>query len=261
MGDTTILQGCLLYTHSWKHHPEHRPSVAPLRSAGKSETPRELSPQVDTIPEEHLSSKGRYVLASPFGVVQLLSCVWLFVTPRTAACQASLSFTISWSLLKLRSIESVMPSNHLILCRPLLLLPSISLSIRVFSSESALRIRWPKCWSFSFSPSSGYSGLISLKIDWFDILVVWGTLKGLLQHHSWKASILQFSAFFMVQLSHLYMTTGKTIALIIQTFVSKVMSLLFNMLSRLVIAFLSRNKCLLIHDCSHHPQWFWSLRK
>jgi len=137
------------------------------------------------------------------------------------------------------SIESVMPSNHLILCCPLLLLPSIFPSIRVFFSESALYIRWPKYWSFSFSisPSSDYSGFISFRIDWFDLLAVQGTLKSLLQHHSVKASILQCSAFFMVQLSHPYMTTGKIIALTIWTFISKMMSLLFNMLSRLVIAF------------------------
>ena len=147
-----------------------------------------------------------------FSSVQLLSRVQLFVTPWIAAHQASLSSTISWSLLKLMSIESVMPSNHLILCRPLLL-PSIFPSIRVFSNESVLHIRWPKNWSFSFSisPSNEYSGLISLRIDWLDLLAVQGTLKSLLQHHSSKASILCCSAFFMVQLSHLYMTTGKTI--------------------------------------------------
>ena len=146
------------------------------------------------------------------------------------------------------SIESVMPSNHLILCRPLLLLPSIFPSIRVFSDESVLRIRWPKYWSFSFSISlsNEYSGLISFKMDWFDLLAVQGTVKSLLQHHSSKAPILRCSAFFMVQLSHPYMTTGKTIALTRQIFVGKVKSLLFNMLSRLVIAFVPRSKCLLI---------------
>ena len=146
------------------------------------------------------------------------------------------------------SIESVMPSNHLILCCPLLLLPSIPPSIRVFFSESALRIRWPKYWSFSFSisPSNGYSGLISFRMDWLDLLAVQGTLKSLLQHHRSKTSILQHSAFFIVQLSHPYKTTGKTIALTRLTFVGKVMSLLFNMLSRLVITFLPRSKCLLI---------------
>ena len=139
-----------------------------------------------------------------------------------------------------------MPSNHLILCCPLLLLPPIFLSIRVFSNESALCIRWPKYWSFSISSSNEYSGLISFRIDWFVLLAVQGTLKSLLQHHSSKASILRCSAFFMVQLSHPYVTIGKTIALTMQTFVVKVMSLLFNLLSRFIIAFLSRSKCLLI---------------
>ena len=141
-----------------------------------------------------------------------------------------------------------MPSNHLFLCHPLLLPPSIFSHIRVFSNESVLCIRWPKYWSFSFSisPSNEYSGLISLRMDWLDLLVVQGTLKSLLQHHSSKASILSCSAFFILQLSHPYMTTGKTIALTRRTFISKVMSLIFNMLSRLVIAFLRRSKCLLI---------------
>ena len=164
------------------------------------------------------------------------------MTSWTAACQASLSITNSWSLLKLMSIVSVMPSNHLILCRPHLLLPSIFPSIRVFSSESVLHISWPKYWSFSYSisPSNEFSGLISFRSDWFHLLADQGTLKSLLQHHSSKASILQCSAFFIVQLSHPCMTTGKSIALTRWTFVGKVMSLLFNMLSRLVIAFLSR---------------------
>ena len=146
------------------------------------------------------------------------------------------------------SIASVMPPNHLILCHPLLLLPSVFPSIRVFASESVLCIRWPKYWSFSFSisPSNEHFGLISFRMDWLDLLAVQGTLKSLLQHHSSKASILRRSAFFVVQLSHPYMTTGKTIALTRQTFVGKVMSLLFNMLSRLVITFLPRSKCLLI---------------
>ena len=145
------------------------------------------------------------------------------VTPRTTACQASLSITNSWSLLKLMSFEPVMPSSHLILCCSLLLLPSIFPSIRVFANESILRIRWPKYWSFSLSisPSNGYSELISFRIDWLDLLAVQGTLKSLLQHHSSKASILQRSAFFIVQLSHAYMTTGKTIALTRWTFVDK----------------------------------------
>ena len=173
-----------------------------------------------------------------FCSIQLLSHVQLFATPWTAACQASLSIFNSQSLLKFMSIESVMPSNHLILCHPLLLLPSIFPSIRVFSNESVLHIRWPKYWSFSFSisPSNEYSGLISFRMDWLDVLAVQGTLKGLLQHHSSKASILLHSAFFRVQLSHPYMTTGETIPLTRRTFVGKVMSLLFNMLSRLVIS-------------------------
>ena len=169
-----------------------------------------------------------------------MSHVWLFVTPWTAVCQASLSITNSQSLLKFMSIELMMPSNHLILCHPLLLLPSILPSIRVFSNESVLCIRWPKCWNFSFSisPSNEYSRLVSFRTDWLDLLAVHGTLKSLLQHHSSKALILQHSAFFIVQLSHSYMTTRKTVALTRWTFVGKVMSLLFNMLSRLFIAFL-----------------------
>ena len=180
--------------------------------------------------------------------VHSLSCVQLFATPWTSACQTSLSITNSQSLLKLMSIKSVMPSNLLILCLPLLLLPSIFPSIRVFSNESVLHIRWPKDWSFIFSisPSNKYSGLISLRIDWFDLLAIQGTLKSLLQHHDSKASILWRSVFFIVQLSHSYMTTGKTIALTIQTFSGKGLSLLFNMLCRLVIAFLPRSKHLLI---------------
>ena len=144
-------------------------------------------------------------------------------TPQTAACQAFLSFTISWSLLKFMSVESVMPSNHLVLCHPLLLLPSIYPRIRVFSNESGLRIRWPKYRSFSFSisPSNEYLGLIFFRIDWFDLLAVQGTLKSLLQHHSSKASVLRQSDFFMVELSHPYMTNGKTIALTTWTFVGK----------------------------------------
>ena len=154
----------------------------------------------------------------------------------------------SWNLLKLMSIESVIPSNYLILCLPLLLPPSIFLRIRVFSNESVLHISWPKYWSFSFniSPSNEHSGLISFRMDLLDLLAVQGTLKSLLQHHSSKASILQCSAFFIVQLSYPHMTTGKTIALTTWTFVGKVTSLLFNMLSNLVIAFLSRSKCFLI---------------
>ena len=183
-----------------------------------------------------------------FSSVQSLSRVRLFATPWTATCQASLSITNSQSLLKLMSIESVMPSNHLILCHPLLLLSSILPSISVFSNESILHIRWPKYWSFSFSicPSNEYSGLVSSRMDWLDLLSVQGTLKCLLQHHSSKASILRHSAFFIVQLSHPYMTTGKTIALTRWTFISKVMSLFFNMLSMLVTVFLQRSKHLLI---------------
>ena len=178
----------------------------------------------------------------------MFSCLWLFATPWTTTRQASLSITNSWSLLKLMSIESVMSSSHLILYHPLLLLPSIFPSIRVFSNELALWIRWPKYWSFSFSFSISpfNSGLISFRMDWLNVLAVQGTLKSLLQHHSSKASILQCSAFFIVQLSHSYMTLGKNIALTRWTFVRKVMSLLFNMLSRLVITFLPRSKRLLI---------------
>ena len=168
--------------------------------------------------------------------------------PWTEACHASLSIANSQSLFKLMSVESVMPSNHLILFRPLLLPPSIFPSIRVFSSESVLNIRWPKYWSFSFSISlsNEYSGLISCRMDWLDLLAVQGTLKSLLQNHSSKASIIQCPAFFIVQFSQPYTTTGKTIALIMWTLFSKVTSLLFNILSRFVIAFLSRNKHLLI---------------
>ena len=178
-----------------------------------------------------------------FSSVQLLSRVRLFATPWIAARQASLSITISQSSLRFTSIESVMPSSHLILSRLLLLLSPISPSIRVFSNESALLMKCPKYWSFSFSiiPSKEIPGLISFRMDWLDLLAVQGTIKTLLQHHSSKASILQRSAF-TVQLSHPYIATGKTIALTRCTFVDKVMSLLFNMLSRLVITFLPRSK-------------------
>src|SRR5574337_290578 len=161
------------------------------------------------------------------------------------------------------SIESVMPSNHLILCHPILLLPSVFPSIRVFSNESALHFRWPKYWRFSFSisPINEHLGLISFRMDWLDLLAVQGTLKSLLQHHSSKASILQHSAFFIVQLSHPNMTTGKTIALTGWTFVGKVMSLLFNMLSRLVITFLPRSKCLLISLLQSPSAMIWEPRK
>ena len=175
------------------------------------------------------------------------SCPTLW-DPWIATCQASLSIINSRSSPKLMSIESVMPSSHFILCHPFLLLPPIPPSIRVFSNESTLRRRWPKYWSFSFSisPCNEHPGLVSFKMDWLDLLAVQGTLKSLLQHHSSKASILRHSAFFTVQLSHSYMTTGKTIALTRRTFVGKVISLLFNMLSRFVITFHPRSKRLLI---------------
>ena len=187
--------------------------------------------------------------------VQSLSCIRLLVTPWTAALQASLSITNSQSLLKLMSIELLLPSNHLIFCHSLLLSPTIFPSIRVFSNELGLHIRWPKYWSFSFSinPSNKYSGLISFRMGWLDLPAVQRTLKSLLQHHSSKESFLQHSAFFIVLLLYPYMPSGKTIALTRWTFVGKVMSLLFNMLSRLVIPFLLRSNCLVI-SCSHHLQ-------
>ena len=189
-----------------------------------------------------------FTSVSSVQLVQLLSHVQLFATPWTAAYRASLSINNLRSLLKLMSIELMMPSNHLILCCPLFLLPSVFPSIRVFSSESVLHIRWPKYWSFSFSisPFNECSGLISFRMDWLDLLAVQGTLKGLLQHHSSKASVFRHSALFKVQLSHPYMSTGKAIALTRWTFVRKVISLLFNMLSRFVIVFLPRSKHLLI---------------
>ena len=190
-----------------------------------------------------MGDKSVYIFKTIDSVVQSLSHVQLFATPWTAARQTSLSTTNSWSSPKLMSIESVMPSNHFILCRPFLPLPPIPPSIRVFSNESTLRMRCPKYWTFSFSiiPSKEIPGLISFRMDWLDLLPVQGTLKSLLQHHSSKASILRCWAFFTVQLSHPYMTTGKTIALTKGTFVGKVMPLLFNMLSRLVITFLPRS--------------------
>ena len=186
--------------------------------------------------------------AFQFSSVQPLSRVRLFETPWISTCQASRSITNSRSPPKPMSIESMMSSNHLMLCCPLFLLPSIFPSIRVFSNESALCFRWPNYWSLSFSisPSNECPGLISFRMDWLDFLAVQGTLKSLLQHHSSKGSILRCSSFFIVQLSHPYMTTGKTIALTGWIFVGKVMSLLFNMLSRLVITFLPRSKHLLI---------------
>ena len=179
-------------------------------------------------------------LKGKFSSVQWLSRIQLFVTPWTVACQASLSITNSRSPPKPMSTELVMPPKQLILCHPLLLLPSIFPRIRVFSNESVLHIRWPKYWSFSFniSPTNEHLGLISFRMDWWHVLAVQGTLKSLLQHHSSKASILRCSAFFIVQFSYPYITTGKTIALTRWTFVGKVMSLLFNVLSRLVITFL-----------------------
>ena len=197
-----------------------------------------------------------------FSSVQSLSCVRLFVTPWTAAYQASLSIANFQSLLKLMSIELVMPPSHLNLCRPPLLLPSIFPSIRVFSNESVIHIRWRKYWSISFniSPSSECSVLISFRMDWLDLLAVQGT-ESLLQHHSSKASILWCSAFFIVQLLQPYMTTRKTIALTRWTFVGKVMSLLFNMLSRLVITFLPRSKHLLISWLQSPPAVILEPRK
>ena len=199
------------------------------------------SDTIQQLNNKQISINIRYYLYNKRTVVfvQSLSHIQFFATPWTAACQASFSFTISQSLLKLMSIESVMPSNHLILCCPLLLLPSIFPDIRVFSNESALRIRWPKYQSFSFSisPSNEQLGLISFRMDWFDLLAIQGTLQSLLQHHSSKMSILRCSAFFMAHLSHPYMTTGKTVALIIWAFVGKVMSLLFKTLSRFDIFF------------------------
>ena len=183
-----------------------------------------------------------------FSSFQSLSRVWLFATPWIAARQASLFIRNSRSPPKPMSIESVMPTSHLILCHPVCLLPPNPSSIRVFSNESTLHVRWPKYWSFRFSisPSNEHSGLISFRMDWLDLLEVQGTFKSLLQYHSSKVSILRHSAFFTIQFSHPYMTTGKTIALTRWTFFGKVMSLLFNMLSRLVITFLPRRKCLLI---------------
>ena len=196
----------------------------------------------------HRKRKSKDQSSVQFSSVQSLSHVRLFATPWIAAQQASLSITISRSSLRLTSIKSVMPSSHLILGPPLLLLPPIPPSIRLFSNESNLHMRWPKDWSFSFSiiPSKEIPGLISFRMDWLDLLAVQGTLRSLLQHLSSKAWILWRSAFFTVHLSHPYMTTGKTIALTRRTLVSKVMSLLWNMLSRLVITFLPRSKRLLI---------------
>ena len=235
--------------------PTAEPAISCLRSSRLSQRHAlfyQRDPSNQSYNEQLLSIfyiLGRIIITSEryISSVQSLSCVWLFATPWITACQASLSITNSWSSLRLTSIESVMPSSHLVLCCPLLLLPPIPPSIRIFSSESALRMRWPKYWSFSFSiiPSKEISGLISFRMDWLDLLAVQGTLKSLLQHHSSRASILQHSAFFTVQLSHPYMTIGKTIALTRRTLVGKVMSLLLNMLSRLVINFLPRSPIVL----------------
>ena len=208
---------------------------------------------------EYLKNTTRY----KDGSVQSLSQVQLFAMPWTAACQASLSITNSRSLFKLMPIQLVMPSNHLSLCKLLVLLPLIIPSNRVFFSESVLHIRWPKYWTFSFSisPSSKYLGLIYFRMDWLDLLAVQGTLKSLLQHHSSKASILQHSAFFIVQLSHSYMTTGKTIALTRWIFVGKIVSLLFNILSSLVLAFLPRSKRLLISWLQSPSVVIWEPKK
>ena len=228
-----------------------------VRTLGKSHRGNMPWEGVIVVPKHSMLGRAfhiaSYDLKTPdkclqFSSAQSLSRVQLFATPWTAACLVSLSFTISRSLLKLMSIESVMPSNHLLLYCPLLLLPSILLSIRVFSNESALHIRWPKYWSFSFniSPSNEHAGLISFRMDWLDLPAVLGTLKSLLQHSSSKASILQCSVFFIIQLSHPYMTAGETITSTRWNFVGKVMSLLLNMLSRLVVTFLPRSRRLLI---------------
>ena len=217
----------------------------PESSAGGSD-PRASHRTTDLDKPKKMSQTWRLPSFSlQFSSVQSLSRVWLFAIPWIAACQVSLSITNCQSLPKPMSIESVMPPNHLILCHPLLLLPSILPSIRVFSNESALLIRWPKYWNLSsnISLSNEHWGLISFRMDWLDLFAVQGTLKSLLQHHSSKASIFLCSAFFIVQLSHLYMITGKTIALTRQ---GKVTSLLFNMLSRLVITFLPKSNHLLI---------------
>ena len=210
----------LFYCYCWKNTPHAAPSQSrrlphPTQTAGAVCVLDSGSGNMGLILLYGLCETWNGLCSLAFSSVQLLSHVWLFATPWTTALQASLSITNSRSPPKPMSIESVMPSNYLILCRPLLLLPSIFPSIRVFANESALRMRWPKYWSFSFniSPSNEHPGLISFRIDWLDLLAVQGILKSLLQHHSSKASILQHSAFFIVQISHPYMTTGETIAL------------------------------------------------
>ena len=218
---------------SWgKKQVRNLPEVTQPESEGAGVwTLSVISPQRLSSPANFITAQKNIYLINwvEFVVVQSLSCVRLFATPWTAARQAPLSITIPWSLLRFMFTESMLPPNHLILCHPFLLPPSIFPSIRVLSNESALRIRGPKYWSFSFSisPSNEYSALIFFRIDWFDLLAVQGTLKSLLQHHDSKASILWHSAFFMIQLSHLYTIIGKTIALTIWTFVGKVISLLF----------------------------------
>ena len=198
------------------------------------------------IPESMQNFQKTFYTSVQFRSIQSLSHFWLFLNLWTAAHQDCLSITNYWSFLKLMFIQSVMPSNNVILCHPLLLLPSIFPSLRGFSNESAICIRWLKYWSFSISPSNEHTGLILFRMDWLDLLACQGTLKSLLQHHSSKISILQHSVFFMVQLSHPFMTTGKTIALTRWTFAGKIMSLFFEMLSKLVVAFLPRSKCLFV---------------
>ena len=202
---------------------------------------------------KHIENKEQNGRHKSYPFSQFSSVSLSCPTPWTAACQASLPITNSWSLFRLRSIESLVSFNHLMLCQTFLLPPSVYPSTRVFSNESVPQIRRPRYWNFSFSisPSNEFSGLISFRMEWLDFLAVQGTLKNLLQHHSSKASTLECSAFVIVQLSHPYMTTGKTIPLTRWTFAGKVMSLLVNMLSGLVIAFLPRSKCLLTYGCSH----------
>ena len=241
MKETWLSQCRIIYRHynvSWNKRNIHSSDI-PCMTLISAEI-------FQTIP--HNTYPHILLVSIQFSSVLLLSHVRYSMTPWTVAHQASLPNTNFRSLLKLISIESVMPSSYLILCHPLLFLPPISPSIRVFSNESTLHMRWPKYWSFSFSicPSNEYTGLISCRMEWFYHLAAQGTLKSLLQHHSSKVLILLYSAFFIVQLSHPYMTTGRTTALTRQMFVGKVMSLFFNILSRLLITFLPRSKCLLI---------------
>ena len=232
-------------TLAWKSPWTEEPGRLQFMDFNESHIAEQLHFHFQTISQSQFSSVQSL---SSFQFSSVAQSCPILCNPMNHSTPGSLSITNSRSSLILMSIESVMPSSHLILCRPRLLLPPIPPSIRVFSNESALSMKWPKYWSFSFSiiPSKEVPGLISFRMDWLDLLAVQGTLKSLLQHHSPKASILQRSAFFTVQLSHPYMTTGKTIALTRRTFVGKVVSLLLNMLSRLVITFLPRSKCLLI---------------